>query len=194
MMPAVAGAIGPNSTFSIVGVPIAAGTPILATGGVLGPNRTTTSIQPSSLSNSALADIAQAWGIMSPVKGPPPFCGSIPGSSPGTILTPAGLIPMCGTRPRRPVDAVNKSYVCDYPECCRSFYQKQTMRRHQRDKHREWLEEQDKQKSDERSQFWRYSEMGDSGDDIIGVPHDRNGDVMDSGNGEVWSEGPVGLE
>ena len=53
------------------------------------------------------------------------------------------MMPSSGTRPRRPVDAADKQYICSFKGCGKTFYQKQTMRRHQREKHKDWLDKED---------------------------------------------------
>ena len=79
-------------------------------------------------SDSSLTDIAQAWGLVS--------------AADAQYANMAAHMRFA-TRSRRPVDAADKNYVCDFDGCSKSFYQKQTMRRHQREKHKVWLEQQD---------------------------------------------------
>lgn len=96
--------------------------------------------------DSALTDIAQAWGLVSP--------------SASAQYSGIAAHMRFATRSRRPVDASDKNYVCDFDGCGKSFYQKQTMRRHQREKHKEWLEQQDQVRSAQKQDMFLGSEFG----------------------------------
>jgi hypothetical protein len=138
--------------------------------------------------------MAEAYGLIGQQSASFSRASMLSGSGPLMPLAPIPGLPLhqIGTRPRRPVDAADKQHVCEFDGCGKTFYQKQTMRRHQREKHREWYDEHYKYR-ERHGRFNSFSYDNDGAMDMTGKQKDAGGLSDDPGDDNLMPPPPVNV-